>query len=62
MSNEAVDIKAWIDDRPVSRYQWLIMALCFLVVLFDGFDVAVMGFVAPSLIQEWGLPVRLLAP
>ena len=62
MSNEAVDIKAWIDDRPVSRYQWLIMALCFLVVLFDGFDVAVMGFVAPSLIQEWGLTRAAFGP
>lgn len=62
MSNETVDIKAWIDNRPVARYQWLIMALCFFIVLFDGFDVAVMGFIAPSLIQEWGLSKAAFGP
>jgi len=55
MGNATVDVKTWIDDRPISRYQWLILSLCFLVVVFDGFDVAVMGFIARSLMQEWGL-------
>ncbi len=50
----SVDVKDWIDSRPVSVYQWLILALCFLIVLFDGFDVTVMGFIAPSLMQDWG--------
>ena len=62
MSHEAVDIKAWIDNRPVARYQWLIMSLCFFIVLFDGLDVAVMGFIAPSLIQEWGLSKAAFGP
>ncbi|WEX12828.1 aromatic acid/H+ symport family MFS transporter [Pseudomonas sp. G11] len=62
MTHEPVDIKAWIDNRPVAKYQWLILALCFFVVLFDGFDVAVMGFVAPSLIQEWGLSRAAFGP
>jgi AAHS family 4-hydroxybenzoate transporter-like MFS transporter len=62
MSIETVDIKAWIDNRPVAGYQWLIMSLCFFVVLFDGFDVAVMGFIAPSLIQEWGLSKAAFGP
>ncbi|EJN21704.1 sugar phosphate permease [Pseudomonas sp. GM78] len=62
MSHETVDIKAWIDNRPVAGYQWLIMSLCFFVVLFDGFDVAVMGFIAPSLIQEWGLSKAAFGP
>lgn len=62
MSNETVDIKAWIDNRPVAKYQWLIMSLCFFIVLFDGFDVAVMGFIAPSLIQEWGLSKAAFGP
>jgi AAHS family 4-hydroxybenzoate transporter-like MFS transporter len=62
MSVETVDIKAWIDNRPVAGYQWLIMSLCFFIVLFDGFDVAVMGFVAPSLIQDWGLSKAAFGP
>ncbi|RKS24900.1 AAHS family 4-hydroxybenzoate transporter-like MFS transporter [Pseudomonas sp. WPR_5_2] len=62
MSHETVDIKAWIDNRPVARYQWLIMGLCFFIVLFDGLDVAVMGFIAPSLIQDWGLSKAAFGP
>ena len=62
MLNPTVDVKAWIDARPVSKYLWLILGLCFLVVLFDGFDVAVMGFIAPSLMQEWGLSRAAFGP
>ncbi len=62
MGSETVDIKEWIDSRPVGHYQWLIMALCFFVVLFDGFDVAVMGFIAPSLIHDWGLSRAAFGP
>lgn len=62
MRHETVDIKAWIDNRPVAGYQWLIMSLCFFIVLFDGLDVAVMGFIAPSLIQEWGLSKAAFGP
>jgi AAHS family 4-hydroxybenzoate transporter-like MFS transporter len=62
MGNATVDVKTWIDDRPISRYQWLILGLCFLVVVFDGFDVAVMGFIAPSLMQEWDLSRAAFGP
>jgi AAHS family 4-hydroxybenzoate transporter-like MFS transporter len=62
MSHETVDIKAWIDNRSVGGYQWLIMSLCFFIVLFDGLDVAVMGFIAPSLIGEWGLSKAAFGP
>ncbi|VFS37350.1 Uncharacterised protein [Serratia liquefaciens] len=24
-----VDVKAWIDARPVSRFQWNVLLLCF---------------------------------
>ncbi|SEB24882.1 aromatic acid/H+ symport family MFS transporter [Variovorax sp. YR216] len=51
----AIDVKAFIDDRPPSAYQWLLVILCFLVVAADGMDVAIMGFVAPPILQEWGL-------
>jgi AAHS family 4-hydroxybenzoate transporter-like MFS transporter len=48
-----VDVKAFIDERPMSAMQWLLLALCFLVVAVDGMDVAIMGFLAPSILQEW---------
>jgi len=50
-----LDVKVWIDARPISRYQWLVLGLCSLIILFDGYDAAVMGFIAPSLVQDWGI-------
>lgn len=60
--NAPVDVKGWIDQQPITRYQWVILVLCFLIVMFDGFDVAVMGFIAPSLMQEWGLSRAAFGP
>jgi MFS transporter, AAHS family, 4-hydroxybenzoate transporter len=51
--NRTIDIKGFIDERPISAYQWLLVALCFLIVMADGMDVAIMGFVAPSIIADW---------
>jgi AAHS family 4-hydroxybenzoate transporter-like MFS transporter len=50
-----IDIKSFIDGQPISVYQWLLVALCFLVVVADGMDVAIMGFVTPPILEEWGI-------
>lgn len=48
-----VDVKAFIDERGLTSVQWLLLVLCFLVVAVDGMDVAIMGFLAPSILGEW---------
>ena len=53
IDNARVDVKAFIDERTMGPMQWLLLALCFLVVAADGMDVAIMGFLAPSILQEW---------
>jgi len=56
MSTEStLDIRAHINSRKMSGYQWLLLGLCFLIVATDGIDVAIMGFLAPDIIREWGL-------
>jgi AAHS family 4-hydroxybenzoate transporter-like MFS transporter len=50
-----LDVRAQINARKVSPYQWLLLALCFLIVATDGMDVAIMGFLAPNITKEWGL-------
>lgn len=50
-----LDVKSFIDERPISAYQWLLVAMCFLVVVADGMDVAIMGFVTPPILQEWNI-------
>ena len=57
-----VDVQAFLDEHPFSRFQWQIFALCFAIVLLDGFDTGAVGFIAPSLSKEWGVTKPLLAP
>ncbi|KHK57584.1 4-hydroxybenzoate transporter [Ralstonia sp. A12] len=58
----ALDVQAVINDHPFSPFQWFIFAVCFVIVLLDGFDTAAIGFIAPSLIGEWGISRPALAP
>ena len=57
-----VDVQTFLNEHPFSRFQWMIFGLCFWVVLLDGFDTAAIGYIAPSLITEWGLERPALAP
>ena len=44
-----LDVQSFINDQPLSRYQWRVVILCFLIVFLDGLDTAAMGFIAPAL-------------
>jgi AAHS family 4-hydroxybenzoate transporter-like MFS transporter len=61
-SAPALNVQEFLNRHPFSRFQWLIFALCFVIVLLDGFDTAAIGFIAPSLIKEWGVSRPNLAP
>lgn len=50
-----LDVQAFINAQPLSRYQWRVVILCFLIVFLDGLDTAAMGFIAPALSQDWGI-------
>lgn len=56
------DLSAFLAAQRFGPYQWLIFSLCFLIVLLDGFDTAAIGFIAPSLAQEWDIARPMLAP
>jgi AAHS family 4-hydroxybenzoate transporter-like MFS transporter len=62
MQDQAVDVQEFLNQHRFSPFQWGIFALCFLIVLLDGFDTAAIGFIAPSLLKEWGLSKAALAP
>jgi AAHS family 4-hydroxybenzoate transporter-like MFS transporter len=55
-----IDVQEFIDSHPFSAVQRWTLALCFLVVALDGFDVAIVGHIAPALRAEWGLAVDRL--
>jgi MFS transporter, AAHS family, 4-hydroxybenzoate transporter len=46
-----------IDQRPLTRFQIVTIGLCGLVLLLDGFDTQSMGFLAPPIAEELGLPM-----
>jgi MFS transporter, AAHS family, 4-hydroxybenzoate transporter len=58
----SVNVQTFLNEHPFSGFQWLIFALCFFIVLLDGFDTAAIGYIAPSLITEWGVSRPDLAP
>src|SRR6516164_9088157 len=57
-----IDVQEFLNAHRFSSFQWLIFALCFFIVLLDGFDTAAIGYIAPSLIGEWGVSRPALAP
>jgi AAHS family 4-hydroxybenzoate transporter-like MFS transporter len=57
-----IDIQTFINEQPFSRFQCSILAMCFAIVLMDGFDTGAMGFIAPSLQIEWNIQRPALAP
>lgn len=59
---QTVDIQDFINSRPLSRYQLMVIILCFLVVAADGFDTAAVGFIAPALRAQWNVTPAQLAP
>jgi AAHS family benzoate transporter-like MFS transporter len=50
-----IDVSEQIDNAPFARFQWLVVVLCALLLIVDGYDVFVAGTVLPTLIKEWGL-------
>ncbi len=58
----AIDIQHVVNTHPVSRFQKLVVLLCFLVVAIDGFDTAAVSFIAPALRGLWKLTPAQLAP
>jgi hypothetical protein len=42
----SADLRASVDQRPMTRFQWSVIALCMVLNMIDGFDVLVMAFTA----------------
>ena len=54
LAQRIVDVEQFIDDRPFGAFQWLVLAFCFFIISVDGLNTAIVGFIAPSLMKEWG--------
>ncbi|HXI29796.1 MAG TPA: MFS transporter [Vicinamibacterales bacterium] len=56
MQRTVLDVRRFLDQQPVSRFQLRVAALCAALVFMDGFDAQVMGFVAPALSGDLHIP------
>jgi AAHS family 4-hydroxybenzoate transporter-like MFS transporter len=61
-SRSAIDVASFIDQHAVGAFQIKLLLTCAAVLLLDGFDTTAIGFVAPSLVKEWGLTKAALGP
>lgn len=57
-----IDVPDIINTHSISRFQAMLIVLCFLVMVIDGFDTAAVGFIAPALRAQWNLTPAQLAP
>jgi MFS transporter, AAHS family, 4-hydroxybenzoate transporter len=54
-SKQKIDVKELIDQQPLNRFLVLLVGMSFLAIIMDGFDISVMGLIAPQLRVNWGL-------
>ena len=59
---QTVNVTALLDDSAWSTYQKLVTALAAIAIIFDGFDIQILGFAIPSLMREWQVPRSEFGP
>src|SRR5580692_4682938 len=55
MSDATVDVTAVLDRQKITAFNVRLVALAFLVMMTDGYDLGAAAFAGPGLIKEWGL-------
>lgn len=55
MSTSIDDIRSRVSEGPMAFNQIVVIAICFLINLADGFDVLIMSYAAPALRTDWGV-------
>ena len=55
MTTENVNINAVVDKAKFTSFHFNVVAWCLLIILFDGYDLAINGVVLPLLMKDWGL-------
>ena len=42
-----------IDERPLGKRQYMILIICGILMVLDGFDVQSVSYAAPAILQDW---------
>jgi MFS transporter, AAHS family, 4-hydroxybenzoate transporter len=63
MTNKVdIDVREVIEASAFGRFQWLVLALCFAIALFDGYDAQIVGFVIGGMAHDWGIDRSAFGP
>ncbi|HLK66659.1 MAG TPA: MFS transporter [Bryobacteraceae bacterium] len=62
MPASVIDVGALIERSPWTTYQKALTLLAAIAVIFDGFDIQILGFAIPSIMAEWHLKRAAFAP
>lgn len=61
-ASDRVDVSVFLDSQPIGVRQWVVFVLCLVVLGIDGFDTTSIGFIAPALVDDWGIQRHDLGP
>jgi len=50
-----INVNATIDNARFGGFHWMVVALCGLLLVVDGYDVFIYGTVLPKLMEQWKL-------
>ncbi|QOD85051.1 MFS transporter [Chromobacterium haemolyticum] len=50
-----LDVDRFIDQNRLGPFHAVLLTLCFLVMFADGYDLAALSYIAPALMEQWGL-------
>ncbi len=52
---QVLDVSPMIDGAKFQKFHWLTIFWCAYIIIFDGYDLAVLGVILPKIMVEWNL-------
>lgn len=53
--NQLLDVRKIVDEAKFNSFHGVVLAWCALIIVFDGYDLVVVGVALPSIMQEMGV-------
>jgi AAHS family 4-hydroxybenzoate transporter-like MFS transporter len=55
-TGNTINIGELLENSQIGPLQIRVFLLCMICLIMDGFDVQAMGYVAPAIVDDWGIP------
>src|SRR4029453_1799574 len=59
-TGHTINLGELLENSQIGPLQIRVFLLCMICLIMDGFDVQAMGYVAPAIVEDWGIPRPLL--